>query len=127
MLAESVSPCSMKFHSTFKKDDTEKVVLLEVKGLIQIIIKFRAEKSLCTFLSSNILLRGMKYLLQKQLCSFENERLVSFSYTIWFMISEKISQGVRFFTVAHACTKSLNEAYKNSFSPYITLMWTSGY
>ena len=38
------------FHSAFKKD-TEKVVLLEVKGLIQIIVKFRAEKILRTFLS----------------------------------------------------------------------------
>ena len=37
-------------HSAFKKD-TEKVVLLEVKGLIQIIVKFKAEKNLCTFLS----------------------------------------------------------------------------
>ena len=40
----------MLFHSAFKKD-TEKVLLLEVKGLIQIIMKFRAEKILCTFLS----------------------------------------------------------------------------
>ena len=30
-------------HSAFNKD-TEKVVLLEKKGLIQIIVKFRAEK-----------------------------------------------------------------------------------
>ena len=36
---------------SFKKD-TEKIVLLQVKGLIQIIVKLRAEKSLCTFLSS---------------------------------------------------------------------------
>ena len=48
------------FHSVFEKD-TEKVVLLEVKGLTQIIVKFRAVKVLCTFLSPNILLRGMKY------------------------------------------------------------------
>ena len=67
----------------------EKIVLLEVKGLIQIIVTFRAEKALCTFLSPNILLRGIKYWLRKQLCSFENERLILFSYTIWFMISEK--------------------------------------
>ena len=38
------------FHSAFKKD-TEKVVLLEEKGLIQIIVKFRAGNILCTFLS----------------------------------------------------------------------------
>ena len=41
------------FHSAFKKD-TEKAVLgikLEVKGLIKIIKKFKAEKTLCTFLS----------------------------------------------------------------------------
>ena len=76
------------FHSAFK-EDIEKVVLLEVKALIQIIVKFKAEKILCTFLSPSILLRGMKYRLQKQLCSFENERLISFSYKIWLMISEK--------------------------------------
>ena len=38
------------FHAAFKKD-TEKVVLLKVKGLLQIIVKFRAKKMLCTFLS----------------------------------------------------------------------------
>ena len=64
------------FHSAFEKD-AEKVVLLVVKGLIQIFVKFRAEKVLRTFLSPNILLmRGIKYWLQKQLCSFENERLI---------------------------------------------------
>ena len=89
---------------------SEKVVLLEVKGLIQIIVKFRAEKVLCTFLSLNILLRGIKYWLRKQLSSFENERLISFSDTIWFMISEKISQGACFFTVVYACTRSLIDA-----------------
>ena len=36
------------FHSSFKKG-TEKAVLLEVKDLIQIIVKFRAEKDLCNF------------------------------------------------------------------------------
>ena len=38
------------FHSALKKD-TEKVVLLEVKDLIQIIVKFRTGNILCTFLS----------------------------------------------------------------------------
>ena len=47
------------FHSAFKKD-TEEVVLLEVKGSIQIIVRFKTEKMLCTFLSPNILLRGIK-------------------------------------------------------------------
>ena len=47
-------------HSVFNKA-TDKVVLLEVKGLIQIIIKLRAEKILHAFLSPNILFRGMKY------------------------------------------------------------------
>ena len=40
---------------SFKKE-TEKIVLLQVKGLIQIILKFRTEKYLCTFLSSNTIL-----------------------------------------------------------------------
>ena len=89
-----------------------------MKGLMQIIVKFRAEKFLRTFLSPNVLLRGMKYRLQKKLCSFENESIISFSYTIWFMISEKISQGARFFTVVHACTKSLKKASKTFFQPF---------
>ena len=76
------------FHSAFKKD-TEKVALLEVKGLIHIILKFMTEKKLCSFLSSDILFRGMKHRLRKQLCSFENGRLISFSYRTWVMISEK--------------------------------------
>ena len=62
------------FHSAYKKG-TEKVVLLEVEGLIQIIVKFWAEEIVCVFVSLKILLRGMKYWLRKQLCSFENERL----------------------------------------------------
>ena len=45
------------FHSAFEKD-TEKFVLLEAKDSIQTIVKLRAEKVLCTFLSPNILLRG---------------------------------------------------------------------
>ena len=43
-------------HSAFDKG-TKKVVLLEVKDLIQIIVKFKAEKILRTFLSP----RDMKY------------------------------------------------------------------
>ena len=63
------------FHLAFKKD-TEKgcVIRLEVKGLIKIIEKFRAEKTLCMFLSpSRYPLRGMEYRLRKQLWSFESE------------------------------------------------------
>ena len=54
-------------HSAFKKD-AEKVLYvakLEEKGLIKINEKFRTEKTLCTFLSPNILLRGRKYQLRK--------------------------------------------------------------
>ena len=47
------------FHSAFKKD-AKKFVLLEVKDLIQIIVKFRAENIWCTFLQPNFLLGGMK-------------------------------------------------------------------
>ena len=42
------------------KKDTEKGVLFQVEGLIQIIVKFRAEKMLC-FYAPNILLRGTKF------------------------------------------------------------------
>ena len=83
----------------------EKVVLLEVKGLIQIIVKFRAEKVLCMFLSPNILLRGIKYIDYENNCArLKKERLISFSDTIWFMISEKKYHkvGACFFTVVHA-------------------------
>ena len=110
--------CSMNgevmFHSSFKKDieNGEKVVLLEVKGLsISGLKKF----CVCFYHSTSW---NMKYQLRKQLCSFENERLISLSYAIWFLISEKkILQGARFFTVVHACIKSLNEAYKKWFLP----------
>ena len=57
---------------SFKKD-TKKVVLLQVKGLIQIILKLRAGKNLCTFLlctifSRNIFLRGTKVRARGRLC-----------------------------------------------------------
>ena len=86
---------------------------------MQIIVKFRVEKILCTFLPPSILLRGMmKYQLQKQLCSFENERLISFSYTIWLMIPEKKkkSQGAYFFTMVHACNQKSQQGIHKIFS-----------
>ena len=48
--------------SLFKKE-TEKILLLQVKGLIQVIVEFRTEKKLCTFLSSisHPLRRGTQY------------------------------------------------------------------
>ena len=56
----------------FKKD-TKKVVLLQVKGLIQSILKLRAEKNLCTFLSctifsTNTFLRGTKVIVHEDNC-----------------------------------------------------------
>ena len=55
---------------SFKKE-TEKIVLLQMKGLIQIIAKFRTVKYLCMFLSSNtnILLRGPLNIVHQILCS----------------------------------------------------------
>ena len=79
MLAESVGQCSMKILNTVSdvflkedvivrwcfiqhlKNDTEKVVLLEVKGLRQIIVKCRTEKTLYMFISPNILFRDLKF------------------------------------------------------------------
>ena len=70
---------------SFKKD-TEKVVLLLVKkGLIQIIVKFKGENSLITFLSCpKRTFEGkwcekwcMKYCARKGWSSFENERPIS--------------------------------------------------
>ena len=46
-------------HSAFKKD-TKKFALLEAKGLIQIIVKFKTENIWYTFLSTNIPLGDMK-------------------------------------------------------------------
>ena len=56
----------------FKKD-TKKVVLLQVKGLIQSILKLKAEKNLCSFLSctifsTNTFLRGTKVRARRRLC-----------------------------------------------------------
>ena len=113
-------------HSKFKKD-TEKVVLLEVKELIQIIVNFRAEKDLCTFLSPNIIFRDMKYQLRKQLYSFENERLISFSYIIWFIISEKYITKFTFLHRATCMHQKSQQGIQKCFQPLNYLnMWTSG-
>ena len=69
---------------------------------------------LCMFLSPSTISGGIQYLLPKQSCSFENERLISFTYTIWL---KKILHGVCFFTLVHECTKSLKETYNNFFQP----------
>ena len=45
-----------------------KIMFLQVKGLIKVIVKFRVEKILYA-LKSNILLMGMKYCVWKRLCS----------------------------------------------------------
>ena len=98
----------------------EKVVLLEVKGLTQVIVKFRAEKVLCTFLSPNILLRGIKYWLQKQLCSFEYEKGSFHSATqfgSWFL-KKKITKCL--FLHCGAC---MHQKSQRSMQK----MWTSGF
>ena len=67
MVAElaSVSAVLAVLKIPFKKD-TEKI-LLQVKGLIQIIVKFRAEKFFVRFYHSpKILLMGTKYRASKQ-------------------------------------------------------------
>ena len=70
----------------------------------------------------------MKYQFQKQLCSLENERPISFSYTIWFMISEKPYHKVRVSSPwCMYCTKSLKEAHKKFFETLIKLpLWGLG-
>ena len=109
------------FHSAFKKD-TEKVVLLEVKGLMQVIVKFRAEKILFMFLLIKHRFEGHEISITKTYNCAHLKMKGSFhsaSYTIWFMISEKkISQDARFITVVHACTESLNKAYKKFSQPF---------
>ena len=57
---------------SFKKE-TEKIVLLQMKDLIQIIVKLRA-KILCTFLSSNAnILEGHKLNIVHQILCKHNE------------------------------------------------------
>ena len=57
---------------SFKKE-TEKIVLLQMKGLIQIIVKFRTEKNECIHFYNppEILLKGPQYIFigHKVLCS----------------------------------------------------------
>ena len=90
-----------------------------MKGSIQIIVKFRTEKNLCVFLSANVFLRGIKYWLRKQLSSFEKERLISYSYTIWFIISEQNMTRCLFLHCGGACM------YQKCHR-CIQKMWTSG-
>ena len=65
------------FHSAFK-------------DLIQIIVNFRAEKIFCMSLSIKHPFEGHEISVTTTIVLIcENEKLISFSYTIWFMISEK--------------------------------------
>ena len=57
------------FYSAFKKDTEKVVIKLDVKVLLKIIEKFRAEKTLCTFVPPNILLRGAWNINYKNNCA----------------------------------------------------------
>ena len=104
---------------SFKKD-TEKVVLLLVKkGLIQIIVKFKGENSLITFLSCpKRTFEGkwcekwcMKYCARKMM-EFIWKWKAYFRNTIGFMISEKsIKTCMSFHRGVQVCTENLNKAY----------------
>ena len=71
----------------------------------------------------------MKYQLQKQLCSFENEKLISFSYKIWLMISEKKKKSQ--VHISSPCCmhapKVATRHTQNFFIPYIIFVWTSDF
>ena len=56
---------------SFKKK-TEKTVLLQVKGLIHIVVKFRTKKYLCTFLSSTSHIKVYISLKKNKLACFTN-------------------------------------------------------
>ena len=96
------------------KMGTEKVVLWEVKGLIQVIVKFRTEICICFYHWTSFL--GTWNFNNENICA--QERFISFSYTIWFMISEKKYITMRRFLHRGACIhyKSLNEAYNFFFN-----------
>ena len=73
--------------------------------MIQIIVKFRAEKNCVRFYRPTSFWRGWNI-------NYENNYA---SVTIWFIISLLqlqlfLKKGARFFTAVHACTKNLNKA-----------------
>ena len=107
---------------SFKKGP-EKIVLLHVKGLIRIIVKFRTEKKLCTFLSSlsHPLERGTKYshwtpsIVQQysekgriKINCFIQIAKAHFSYTIyWLLVSEKSIMAHTFLHHGGACMSQM--------------------
>ena len=129
-------------------------MLLKVKVLMQIIVKFRAKKILCTFLScTKHQFEGTKYRARKQLysstlkrnklkvcMSLKDNKLVCFAnsqahfkYTTWFMISEKYITRCMFLyrgtpmnqRSQQDMQKELCTRISNSFRPSIIFMWTS--
>ena len=112
-LKENVQQINISF-----KNYTENVVLLQVKSLIQIIVKLRADKIVCMFLSciKHPFLWSKKYRTRKRLCgntlkvyfSLKGNKFtcfakVPFEYMIWFVISEKkASRGACFTWCMHA-------------------------
>ena len=119
-------------------------MLLQVKRLIQIIVKFRAEKVCARFYyAPNILLRGTKYRAQTRSCSntlegneFEvyislnGNKLVrfgnsksSFQNTIWFMISEKsISRYMFLHRDWWTCTRKVSSRHIKNCLPEFTII-----
>ena len=72
------------FHSVFKKD-TEKgffILLVEMKGLIQIIFKFRAKKFWVRFNRQTSFWQAWSISYESN-CAENKERLILFSCTIW--------------------------------------------
>ena len=72
--------------------------------MIPIILKFRVEKILCSFLSC------------MHQISFEGHKILHTRKRLYLclhdLVHEKVSRKACFFTVVHACTKSLSKAYK---------------
>ena len=105
------------------------IMLLEGRGLTQIIVKLRAE-NLCVHSNHQkiILLRSMVYQLQKQLYWKWGKAHFILLHNLVHDFWKKISQGVWFFTVVHASTKSLNETHTKFFQLLnYTFMWTSDF
>ena len=129
LLGQPVSVLSRK-NTSFKKD-TEKVVLLLVKDLIQIIVKFRAKKLLCMFLScTKYPIEGHKILCMKTVsyAHLKMERLISGTqFGSWFL--KKASRSACFFTLVFACKQKIFAPKFPTFSALSLnyLLWTSGY
>lgn len=102
-----------KYNISFKKH-TERVVLLQVKEKVDTNYRqVQGWKILRTFPSCTKHFFEGHDDTRTQLCSFENEKLISRTwFGSWFL--KIVSRATCFFTLVHAFTKNLKKAYNNT-------------